>query len=202
MRRRARTARASGPSTSRAAPSGRSRPATGRVDAPSWGPGGHARLSRHGAGREPLRGRRHAADRRARTSSRSAASWASPTEFYYVSDGKIRKRAIGGARADGALHRHDAGDAAAVHAAARATSIPRRRARRWASSARSSRRTAPKVAFAALGDIYVDGHRRQAGEPDERSVPRHRSRPGRPMAASWRTRPTAAAICFRSGFAT
>jgi Tol biopolymer transport system component len=70
--------------------------ATGRVDAPSWGPGGqivyHTTTqgqSRYELDGTPLTGSENAFAFR--------VSWASPTEFYYVSDGKIRRRAIGGA---------------------------------------------------------------------------------------------------------
>ena len=68
--------------------------ATGRVDAPSWGPGGqivyHVTAqgqSRLEADGKPLTGEENAFAFR--------VSWASPTVFYYVSDGKIRKRALG-----------------------------------------------------------------------------------------------------------
>jgi Tol biopolymer transport system component len=67
--------------------------AAGRVDAPSWGPGGqivyHDTLdgqSRYETEGKPLTGSENAFAFR--------VSWRSRTEFYYVSDGKIRKRSL------------------------------------------------------------------------------------------------------------
>ncbi|MBI4484552.1 MAG: PD40 domain-containing protein, partial [Acidobacteria bacterium] len=72
--------------------------AAGRVDAPSWGPDGpivyHNTFqgqSRYEVDGKPLTGDENAFAFR--------VSWASPTEFFYVSDGKIRKRAVGGSSA-------------------------------------------------------------------------------------------------------
>lgn len=72
--------------------------ATGRVDAPSWGPGGQVVYhdtvqgqSRYEVDGKPLTGDENAFAFR--------VSWASSTEFYYVSDGKIRKRTLGGGSA-------------------------------------------------------------------------------------------------------
>jgi Tol biopolymer transport system component/imidazolonepropionase-like amidohydrolase len=69
--------------------------AAGRVDAPSWSRGGalvyHVSapgLSRYEMDGQPLSGDENVFAFR--------ASWASPTEFYYVSDGRIRKRAVSG----------------------------------------------------------------------------------------------------------
>ena len=69
--------------------------ARGRVDAPSWGPGGqlvyHVTApgeSRLESGGKALTGKENAFAFR--------ASWTSPTEFYYVSDGKIRRRDASG----------------------------------------------------------------------------------------------------------
>ncbi|HEY7291438.1 MAG TPA: amidohydrolase family protein [Vicinamibacterales bacterium] len=69
--------------------------AGGTADAPSWGPGGRlvyhvtasgtSRLETDGT---PLTGSENAFAFR--------VSWASPTDFYYVSDGKIRKRSVSG----------------------------------------------------------------------------------------------------------
>lgn len=70
----------------------------GRVDAPSWGPGGQIVYYSAEASRSSLE-----ADGRLLTSDENAfpfrVSWASPTEFYYVSDGKIRKRIVNGGNA-------------------------------------------------------------------------------------------------------
>src|SRR3984957_6599313 len=69
--------------------------AAGHVDAPSWGPGG--RIVYHS---DADRGSRLEVDGKPLTGSENAfafrASWASPTEFYYVSDGKIRRRSVAG----------------------------------------------------------------------------------------------------------
>ncbi len=66
---------------------------TGRADAPSWGPDG--RIVYHVTeGAES----RYEVDGRPLTGSENVfafrASWASPTEFYYVSDGRIRRRSL------------------------------------------------------------------------------------------------------------
>jgi Tol biopolymer transport system component len=64
-----------------------------RVDAPSWGPGGQIVYNAALPGESRLE-----ADGKPLTRGENAfafrASWASPDEFYYVSDGKIRKRRI------------------------------------------------------------------------------------------------------------
>src|SRR5690348_8169727 len=68
--------------------------AAGHVDAPSWGPGGQIVYHSDAAGSglevngKPLTGSENAFAFR--------ASWASTTDFYYVSDGKIRKRSVNG----------------------------------------------------------------------------------------------------------
>src|SRR6266446_1800650 len=68
---------------------------SGRVDAPSWGPGGQIVYHVTASGQS-----RFETDGKALTASENVfafrASWATPTDFFYVSDGKIRKRAIGG----------------------------------------------------------------------------------------------------------
>jgi Tol biopolymer transport system component len=71
---------------------------TGRVDAPSWSPGNQlvyhvtaGNESRFEANGQPLTGSENVFAFR--------ASWASPTDFFYVSDGKIRKRALTGSSA-------------------------------------------------------------------------------------------------------
>ena len=69
--------------------------ATGRVDAPSWGPGGELVYHTTAQGES-----RYELDGAPLTGSENAfafrVSWSSPTEFYYVSDGRIRKRALAG----------------------------------------------------------------------------------------------------------
>jgi Tol biopolymer transport system component/imidazolonepropionase-like amidohydrolase len=130
--------------------------ATGRVDAPSWGPGGQivylstaANQSRFEIGGNPLTGRENVFAFR--------ASWASGSDFYYVSDGKIRKRALAG------------GDPQTVEFSAtmevtRAETAYTRRTRDFTSIVPRQvlgvvrpviSPDAKQVAFAAVGDIYV-----------------------------------------------
>lgn len=67
--------------------------AKGRVDAPSWGPDG--RLVYHVTEGQASR---YESEGRALTGDENVfafrASWVSPTDFYYVSDGRIRRRSI------------------------------------------------------------------------------------------------------------
>ncbi len=127
---------------------------TSRSDAPSWGPGGdivyHAAApgeSRLEVDGKPLTGSENAFPFR--------VSWASATEFYYTSDGKIRKRSLGTA------------DAETVEFTATVQVTPPSYTKR----PRDFDSTAPRkalgivgpaispdgtqVAFAALSDIYV-----------------------------------------------
>lgn len=66
-----------------------------RVDAPSWGPGGQ--LLYHVTANNQTR---YEIDGKAVTGSENVfafrASWASPTEYLYVSDGKVRRRSVAG----------------------------------------------------------------------------------------------------------
>jgi Tol biopolymer transport system component len=128
--------------------------ADGRVDAPSWGPGGRIvynaaapGVSRLEVDGKPLTGDENAFAFR--------ASWADATTFYYVSDGRIRKRSVDG----GAAQTID------LAATLQVTHPEYTRRRRDFDS------TAPRpalgivrpvispdgkqIAFAALGDIYV-----------------------------------------------
>ena len=131
--------------------------ASSTVDAPSWGPGRtRSYITRRLPNASSLE-----VDGKPLTGSENAfafrVSWASPTEFFYVSDGKIRKRSLhGGERADRRIQGHAPGDS-------RRRSYTRRK--------RDFDSTAPrqalgivrpvispdgkKVAFAAVGDIYV-----------------------------------------------
>jgi Tol biopolymer transport system component len=128
--------------------------AAGTIEAPSWGPGGEivyhvgpdpdSRLEIDG---KPLTGSENAFAFR--------ASWVSPTEFYYVSDGKIRKRSTSG------------GDAQTIEFKATLAVNPARYTRRKRDFDSTTPREAlgivrpvlspdgKKVAFAAVGDIYV-----------------------------------------------
>jgi Tol biopolymer transport system component len=128
--------------------------ADGTVEAPSWGPGG--KIVYH-LGPDPKS--ELDLDGRALTGSENAfsfrVSWISPTEFYYVSDGKIRRRSISG------------GDARTVEFKATLPVNPAHYTRRKRDFDSTAPRQAlgivaptlspngAKVAFAALGDIYV-----------------------------------------------
>ncbi len=128
--------------------------AAARADAPSWSPGGalvYHSLSGTSSHLE-LEGKSISGDENVFA---FRVSWVSPTEFYYVSDGKIRKRSTTG------------GDAQTVEFSATFTVTPAR----YAKSLRDFNSTAPRavkgivrpaispdgkqVAFAALGDIYA-----------------------------------------------
>ena len=67
--------------------------AAGRVDAPSWGPGGQIVYHLTGSGQS-----RYEIDGKPITGSENVfafrAAWASPTDVFYVSDGKIRRRTL------------------------------------------------------------------------------------------------------------
>jgi Tol biopolymer transport system component len=67
--------------------------ATGRVDAPSWGPGGQIVYHLTGSGQS-----RYEIDGKPITGSENVfafrAAWASPTDVFYVSDGRIRRRTL------------------------------------------------------------------------------------------------------------
>ncbi|HYN06196.1 MAG TPA: amidohydrolase family protein [Vicinamibacterales bacterium] len=128
--------------------------AAGRVDAPSWGPGGQLVYHVTGGGQS-----RYEIDGRPATGDENVfgfrASWASPSAFYYVSDGKIRTRTL------------DASEAGTVEFNA-TLQVTRPRYMR---SRRDFTSTIPRqalgivrpvispdgsqVAFAAVGDIYV-----------------------------------------------
>ena len=127
--------------------------AGGRVDAPSWGPGGQIvyhvdapRASRLELAGKSLTGGENAFPFR--------VSWASPAEFLYVSDGKIRKRSIEGGEAQTIALQ-------ATLQVTRARTIHRRdfdatAARKALGIVRPV--ISPDgntVAFAAVGDIYV-----------------------------------------------
>jgi len=127
--------------------------ATGRVDAPSWSPGGKIVYHSDADGQSRLE-----VDGKPLTGSENAfafrVSWASPTEFYYVSDGKIRKRSL------------DGGEAETIPFKASMVVTPTlfTHHRDWDST--TPRKAlgiirpvispdGTKVAFAAVGDIYV-----------------------------------------------
>ena len=128
--------------------------ATSSADAPSWGPGGQIVYHSLAAGQSrlevdgtPLTGNENAFPFR--------VSWASATEFYYTSDGKIRKRAL------------ESGEAQTVEFTATVQVTPPSYAKRTRDFDSTVPREAlgivrptispdgTKVAFAALNDIYV-----------------------------------------------
>jgi len=126
--------------------------AAGHVDAPSWGPGGQIVYHSDAAGSglevngKPLTGSENAFAFR--------ASWASTTDFYYVSDGKIRKRSVNG------------GDVQTIDFKATLVVTPTLYTHKRDFDSAAPRQAVgivrpvispdgTKVAFAAVGDIYV-----------------------------------------------
>jgi Tol biopolymer transport system component len=138
----------------------------GRADAPSWGPDGQivyhvARGGGRGAGGGGPESSVYELGRNRITGDENVfafrASWAAKDAFYYVSDGKIRKRQVGSERVE------TIDFSATLQVTRAATSYVRRK--------RDFTSTVPKqvlgvvkpslspdgkqIAFAALGDIYV-----------------------------------------------
>ncbi|HWE49921.1 MAG TPA: amidohydrolase family protein [Bryobacteraceae bacterium] len=137
--------------------------AAGTVDAPSWSPGGKmspgGKIVYHSTAGN---GSRLEADGISLTGDENAfafrVSWVSSTEFFYVSDGKIRRRSINGGTAQTIPFQ-------ATMQVTRAAGSYTRRKRDFDSV--TPRRAlgivrpvispdGKKVAFAALGDIYVE----------------------------------------------
>ena len=141
--------------------------AAGRVDAPSWGAGGQLVYHVTTGGRP----RRRSAVDRSRRATRSVArpitggenvfafraSWANAKEFYYVSDGKIRKRGVDGGAPQTI-------EFSATMQVTRAAATYTRRKRDFTSIAPRQvlgvvrpvlSPDGKQIAFAALGDIYV-----------------------------------------------
>ena len=125
-----------------------------RLDAPSWGPGGQVVYHATAAGSS-----RYELDGQAMTGTENVfafrASWASPNEFFYVSDGKIRRRATGTATAQ-----------TVAFSATLQVTQPQytRRVRDFTSTAPRKALgivrpvispDGSQIAFAAVGDIYV-----------------------------------------------
>jgi len=140
--------------------------AAGRVDAPSWGAGGqivyHVTTGggRGGSGGGPETSRYEIGGKTV-TGSENVfafrAAWATPRDFYYVSDGKIRKRS-----ADGGTPQTV--EFSATMQVTRAAGSYTRRRRDFTSTVPRqvlgvvSPKISPdgkQIAFAALGDIYV-----------------------------------------------
>jgi Tol biopolymer transport system component/imidazolonepropionase-like amidohydrolase len=139
--------------------------AAGKVDAPSWGSGGHVvyHVNTGGRGANPgvQEASRYEIDGKTITGTENVfafrASWASPKEFYYVSDGKIRKRGPD----NGMLQTVEFKATLQVTRAATAytrkkrdfTSVTPRQVLGVVSPKLSP--DGKQIAFAALGDIYV-----------------------------------------------
>ncbi len=145
--------------------------AAGRVDAPSWGPGGqivyHVTTGggRGGRGQAPAASAaeptsRYEVDGKTLTGAENVfgfrASWASPTEFFYVSDGRIKKRTLTGPP--------QAIDFSATLQVIRAQTAYTRKKRDFTSAAPRQvlgivrpviSPDGKQIAFAAVGDIYV-----------------------------------------------
>ncbi len=127
---------------------------TGRVDAASWGPGGQvvAHVLEGQASRLELAGKNITATENVFP---FRPSWVSSTEFFYTADGKIRRRTLGAASATD------------VPFTAMLQAMPARYTRAVRNfDSRAPRKTlglvrpvispdGTKVAFAAVGDIYV-----------------------------------------------
>ena len=127
--------------------------AAGRIDAPSWGPGGQiVYYSAQNGSSLMAAGRRLTSDENAAP---FRVSWASPSDFYYVGDGKIRRRSI------------DGGDARTIAFTATLPVTKVNYTRRQRDFDSTTPRQAlgivspaispdgTRIAFAALNDIYV-----------------------------------------------
>ena len=138
----------------------------GRIDAPSWGPGSDVvyHVTR-GGGRGAAGGGPESSsyqiDGKTLTGSENVfafrAAWASPTTFYYVSDGKIRKRDVKASASETIPF------SATLQVTRAATTYTRHRRDFTSTAPRQvlgvvAPRLSPdgkQIAFAALGDIYV-----------------------------------------------
>src|SRR3954471_11806221 len=141
-------------------------PGGGRVDAPSWGPDGQivyhvGRGGGRGAAANGPESSSYQLGANRITADENVfafrASWATPTTFYYVSDGKIRKRDV---KAD----RPETIEFSATLQVTRAAGSYTRRKRDFTSTVPRQvlgvvrPQLSPdgkQIAFAALGDIYV-----------------------------------------------
>ena len=127
-----------------------------RLDAPSWGPGGQLlyHVTESGRTRYEIDGKPVTGDENVFA---FRASWATPSEYLYVSDGKIRRRSVAGLPMQTI-------DFTATMPVTVASSQYTRRARDFTST--TPRRTlglvrpvispdGTQIAFAAVGDIWV-----------------------------------------------
>jgi Tol biopolymer transport system component len=128
--------------------------AKGRVDAPSWGPDG--RIVYHVTEGQDSR---YEVDGRALTGSENVfafrASWVSPTDFFYVSDGRVRRRSLSSSAPQTV-------DFSATLQVTRAQYTHRKRDFTSTTPRQTLGIVRPvispdgeQVAFAAVGDIYV-----------------------------------------------
>jgi Tol biopolymer transport system component/imidazolonepropionase-like amidohydrolase len=130
--------------------------AAGRVDAPSWGPGGQLVYHATAGGQS-----RFEFEGTSLTGSENVfafrASWAASAEFFYVADGKIRKRPIGGGPSTTveftATMQVTRAETAYVHRVRDFTSTAPRKVLGLVRPVISP--DARQIAFAAVGDIYV-----------------------------------------------
>jgi Tol biopolymer transport system component len=128
--------------------------ATGRLDAPSWGPKGQLVYHDTLAGESRLE-----VEGKSITGGENAfafrVSWSSPTDFYYVADGRIRKRTLGAASAQQVPFTAtvQVQNAKYTHRTRDFTSTAPRKATGIVRPVLSP--DGKQVAFAALGDIYT-----------------------------------------------
>ena len=130
--------------------------AEGTVSAPSWGAGGKIvyHIAAGGTSQLAVEGKPLTGDENAFA---FRASWASPTDFYYVSDGKIRERSVNGGAAKTVEFK------ATLQVTRAAGSYVRRKRDFDSTTPRKAlgivrpviSPDGTKVAFAAIGDIYV-----------------------------------------------
>ena len=127
-----------------------------RADAPSWSPGGDLVYHASGGGQSRLE-----ASGKSLTGTENAfafrVSWVSPTEFFYVSDGKVRKRSLKAPEAAPQTIEFSAALQVTrpdyVHKKRDFTSATERPVKGIVRPVISP--DATKVAFAAIGDIYL-----------------------------------------------
>lgn len=125
-----------------------------RADAPSWGPGGEIVYHSTGGGGSQLE-----IEGRAVTGEENVfpfrAAWASRTEYFYTADGRIRKRAIGGAASQTVAFTAALGVSAARYTP-RTRDVDSRTPRQalgiFAPVVSPDGR---RIAFTALGDLWV-----------------------------------------------
>jgi Tol biopolymer transport system component len=130
--------------------------AKGRVDAPSWGPDGRIlyHVTAPGASRFEI-------DGQPQTGSENVfafrASWASPADYWYVSDGRIRRRGASGSAPQtvdfSATMQVVRAETAYVHRKRDFTSTTPRQALGIVRPVISP--DGKQIAFAAVGDVYV-----------------------------------------------